>query len=46
MRKATDGGLAAHAWLESAGAVVIGEFELEYYVPLEAPGSRQPGSAV
>lgn len=46
VRKAEDKGLAAHAWLESAGAVVIGEFELEHYVPLAAPGSRQPGSAV
>jgi len=45
VRKAEDGGLAAHAWLESAGAVVIGEFELEHYVPLEAPGSSHPGSA-
>jgi hypothetical protein len=45
VRKAEDGGLAAHAWLESAGAVVIGEFELEHYVPLEAPGSNHPGSA-
>lgn len=45
VRKAADGGLAAHAWLESSGAVVIGEFELEHYVPLTAPESRQPGSA-
>ena len=45
VRKAADGALAAHAWLESAGAVVIGEFELDHYVPLEAPGSIQPGSA-
>ena len=34
VRKAVDGGLAAHAWLESGGAVVIGEFELDHYVPL------------
>lgn len=40
VRKAEDGGLAAHAWLESAGAVVIGEFELEHYVPLAALGLR------
>ncbi|MEA2650264.1 MAG: hypothetical protein QOG61_2699 [Candidatus Binataceae bacterium] len=46
VRKPGDGSLAAHAWLESAGAVVIGEFELDHYVPLEAPGSIQPGSAV
>jgi hypothetical protein len=44
VRKAADGGLAAHAWLESAGAVVIGEFELEHYVPLAASESRRPGS--
>ena len=34
--KVPDGRLAAHAWLESAGAVVIGGFELERYVTLEA----------
>lgn len=28
------GGFKAHAWLESDGAVVIGDFELENYVPL------------
>jgi hypothetical protein len=39
VRKAPDGGLAAHAWLECAGAVVIGEFELEHYVPLTPAGS-------
>ena len=48
VRKADDGGLAAHAWLESAGAVVIGEFEIDRYVPLAplTPGSKaQPSSA-
>jgi hypothetical protein len=45
VRKDSDGGLAAHAWLESSGAVVIGEFELEHYVPLGSPETRQPGSA-
>jgi Transglutaminase-like superfamily len=44
VRKAGDRGLAAHAWLESAGAVVIGEFELEHYVPLAPPDSRPTGS--
>jgi transglutaminase superfamily protein len=44
VRKAADGGLAAHAWLESEGAVVIGEFELDNYVPLARPGSNQSGS--
>jgi hypothetical protein len=39
VRKAADGGLAAHAWLESAGAIVIGEFELDRYVPLATSGS-------
>ena len=34
--KPPDGGLAAHAWLESAGEVVIGGFELERYVTLDA----------
>jgi hypothetical protein len=40
--KAPDGGLAAHAWLESAGEVVIGGFELEHYVTLNA---RRPATA-
>jgi hypothetical protein len=36
------GGFKAHAWLESDGAVVIGDFELESYVPLARtdPGTR------
>ena len=46
VRKADEGGIAAHAWLESGGAVVIGEFELEEYVPLAPPESRPSGSAV
>jgi hypothetical protein len=41
VRKTPDAGLAAHAWLESAGTVVIGEFELENYVPLAPAGSNQ-----
>jgi hypothetical protein len=44
VRKAANGGLAAHAWLESAGAIVIGEFELDRYVPLAAPGPSRSGS--
>jgi hypothetical protein len=32
--KALDGGLAAHAWLESDGRVIIGGFALDRYVPL------------
>jgi hypothetical protein len=43
VRKVFDGGLAAHAWLESAGAVVIGEFGLDHYVPLAPPESSRPG---
>jgi hypothetical protein len=39
VRKAEDGGLNAHAWLESASVVVIGEFELDHYVPLTPPTS-------
>jgi len=31
------GGLIAHAWLESEGRVLIGEFELDRYTPLVAP---------
>jgi len=45
VRKAADAGLAAHAWLESDGAVVIGEFELDHYVPLAPPGTTRSGSA-
>jgi len=44
VRKAPDGGLAAHAWLESGGTVVIGEFELDHYVPLAPAGSSRSGS--
>ncbi|MGZ6212905.1 MAG: lasso peptide biosynthesis B2 protein, partial [Candidatus Binataceae bacterium] len=29
--------LIAHAWLESKGKVLIGEFELDRYTPLVAP---------
>jgi Transglutaminase-like superfamily len=29
--------LIAHAWVESEGRVVIGEFELDRYTPLKAP---------
>src|SRR5277367_7074283 len=38
-RKDPAGSFAAHAWLESAGAIVIGEFALGDYVPL-VPGAR------
>ena len=34
--KPAAGGFAAHAWLESEGNVVIGDFELDRYVPLNA----------
>ena len=30
----------AHAWLESGGTVVIGDFQLDRYVPLTAGDSR------
>ena len=43
-RKAAQGALAAHAWLESAGTVVIGEVELDNYVPLAPPGTNRSGS--
>jgi Transglutaminase-like superfamily len=33
-------GLIAHAWLESEGRVLIGEFELDRYTPLIAPHLR------
>ena len=34
-----DGHFGAHAWLESGGIVVIGDFELDRYVPLGGPDS-------
>ncbi len=34
-----DGRFEAHAWLESGGSVVIGDFQLDQYVPLTAPGA-------
>jgi len=45
VRKEADASLAAHAWLESGGAIVIGEFELDQYVPLAPPGTTPSGSA-
>jgi hypothetical protein len=33
------GEFAAHAWLESEGRVVVGDFELERYVPLASPAA-------
>jgi hypothetical protein len=32
--KSSGGGLAAHAWLESSGQIVIGDFELDRYIVL------------
>jgi hypothetical protein len=43
-RKDPAGSLAAHAWLESAGAIVIGEFALGDYVPLVPRSASQPDS--
>jgi hypothetical protein len=37
--KSSGSGLAAHAWLESAGRVVIGDFELDRYVVLNGHDS-------
>ncbi len=34
------GEFIAHAWVESEGRVVIGEFELERYTPMNAPSPR------
>ncbi|HYL60674.1 MAG TPA: lasso peptide biosynthesis B2 protein [Candidatus Acidoferrales bacterium] len=34
--KSEAGNFQAHAWLESAGSVVIGDFQLDQYVPLRA----------
>jgi len=40
--KSPEGRLAAHAWLESAGRVVIGGFELDRYVTLD---THRPAAA-
>lgn len=37
--KPVDGHFGAHAWLESGGVVVIGDFELDRYIPLGRPDS-------
>jgi Transglutaminase-like superfamily len=37
--KTEQGGLRAHAWLESGGRVVIGDLELSSYAPLGAAAS-------
>jgi len=37
--KPVDGHFGAHAWLESGGVVVIGDFELDRYMPLGGPDS-------
>lgn len=37
--KPADGRFEAHAWLESGGSVVIGDFQLGRYVTLTAPDS-------
>lgn len=37
--KPADGHFGAHAWLESGGVVVIGDFELDRYMPLGGPDS-------
>ena len=37
--KPVGGRFEAHAWLESEGNVVIGDFQLDQYVPLAAPDS-------
>jgi transglutaminase superfamily protein len=38
--------LIAHAWLESEGRVLIGEFELDRYKPLTAPHLRGSTTSV
>jgi transglutaminase superfamily protein len=38
------GEFTAHAWLESGGRVLIGEFELQSYTPLTATNSGRAGS--
>jgi hypothetical protein len=46
VRKGPDGRFGAHAWLESGGAVVIGEFEIDQFVPLAPAGSGRSGPTV
>lgn len=40
--KPAGGRFEAHAWLESGGNVVIGDFQLDQYVPLTARDSGAP----
>lgn len=44
VHKSADGRLAAHAWLESAGAVIIGDFELDSYKTLHPSLSIEPNA--
>jgi hypothetical protein len=41
VRKSEDGAFAAHAWLECAGAVIIGDAELESYTPMRVPPTAE-----
>ena len=41
VRKSEDGAFAAHAWLESAGAVIIGDVELDSYTPMRVPPTAE-----
>ncbi len=41
VRKTGDDRIAAHAWLECAGAIVVGDFELASYTALRAPTAAQ-----
>ncbi len=45
VRKADHDRIAAHAWLECADAIVVGDFELDSYTALRAPAAA-PASAV
>jgi hypothetical protein len=36
------GEFVAHAWLESEGKILIGQFDLDRYTELAGPGSESP----
>jgi hypothetical protein len=40
VKRGANGEFAAHAWLESGGRVLLGEFELDSYVLLDTPGGK------
>jgi Transglutaminase-like superfamily len=41
--KRGDGGVEAHAWVESYGRVIVGDGDLDRFEPLEASDAARPG---